>query len=283
MNKMNDSEMKFIADAKDFFENDSVLIKMTNAIGKPIEIAHEVLPKTVAKYLDKGIDKAIKASLATALKTLGESSQISFEESLKQTTNNRWLHGTLSGVSGGICGFFGGPGILVDLPLTTTLMMRNISSIANSYGFGISDPTMPLECLYVFTLGSKSEHDDEMDSAYYTSRLALEKVIKASAEFIAVNSAKVVLENIEKGTAPALINFIARIASYFEIVVTEKLVAEAIPVVGAIGGASINVAFCDYFGQAAKYHFGILKLESIYGKEFISEIYNEFQQTKKTA
>lgn len=99
------------------------------------------------------------------------------------------------------------------------------------------DPSFPFECLFVFSLGSKNPNDDHLDSGYYASRIALNATIAKGTEFLATNSAKVVLENLEKGTAPAIVAFIGRIAGYFEVVVTEKMIAEAIPVVGSAGGA----------------------------------------------
>ena len=272
-----DQELLFLNEAKKFLENDSILIKIADSVGKPIEFIHKNLPAKAKKMVSNTIEKAITVSLKTAIKTLKKSNNIPFEDAVKNTSNHRILHSSLSGISGGVCGFFGEVGLLVDLPVTTTLIMRNIASIANGYGFGLDNPTTPLECLYIFTLGSKSKHDDDMDSSYYTSRVALETLIKQSSEFIAVNSAKVVLENLEKGTAPVIIRFIAKIASLFEITVTEKMLAEAIPIVGAIGGATINIAFCDYFGQAAKYHFGLLRLEKEYGKDKITNIYNDIK------
>ncbi|MEK6554310.1 MAG: EcsC family protein, partial [Bdellovibrionota bacterium] len=73
--------------------------------------------------------------------------------------------------------------------------------------------------------------------------------------------------------APA--QLMARIAAEFKIVVTEKMILESLPVVGAIGGAVINAAFSNYFNKAAHYHFGIKTLERRYGAEQVSAAYTK--------
>ena len=54
---------------------------------------------------------------------------------------------------------------------------------------------------------------------------------------------------------------IARIAARFEVIVSEKVAAEAFPVVGALSGAAINLAFITHFQQMARGHFIVRKLE----------------------
>ena len=55
--------------------------------------------------------------------------------------------------------------------------------------------------------------------------------------------------------APVLVRFIAQIASRFGVVVTQKLAAQAVPVIGALGGAAVNYAFIDHFQEIARAHF----------------------------
>jgi hypothetical protein len=55
--------------------------------------------------------------------------------------------------------------------------------------------------------------------------------------------------------APILVRFIAQIASRFGVVVTQKAAAQAVPVIGALGGAAVNYAFIDHFQEVARAHF----------------------------
>ncbi len=65
--------------------------------------------------------------------------------------------------------------------------------------------------------------------------------------------------------APALVRLVAQIGNYFGVVVSQKLVAQSVPLIGAAGGAAINYAFADHFQTIACGHFTILRLERQYG------------------
>lgn len=283
--KLTPEELIFIKEASSFLENESILIKIANVIGKPLELLHQAMPESLEKNLNDYIQKSLNGALKIAIKSsTAEVNNPSFKEMTESTSTKRTINGSLSALSGAVGGFSGEPGLIVELPITTTLIMRNIVDVATQFE-GIRDtPEFSLQCLEVFTLGSsKSTSDDEMDSSYYTTRVGLAALMKDGTAFLATNSSKVVLENVSKGTASPILNFISRIAAQFELVVAEKMLAEMIPVVGAVGGAIINVTFTDYYGTAAKYHFGLIYLENKYGKEFIQEQYEKSKELEVEA
>jgi hypothetical protein len=55
------------------------------------------------------------------------------------------------------------------------------------------------------------------------------------------------------------------------VVVTQKLVVQAVPVIGAVGGAAVNYAFIDHFQEVARAHFVVRKLERRYGKDIVRQ------------
>ena len=271
---MQPDEQVFLREAKAFLEHDSMLMRMANAAGKPLEWIQRKLPDSVERGMNSVVDKALRQSLVLALKTVPAPEELTWQERISGSSRSRLTHTMATGITGGVGGFFGLFGLAVEMPITTTLMMRNIVSIGNKFSDKEYDPALPLESLYVFSLGSsRSEHDDNLDTAYYTSRFAMAEAMRQGTEFLAKHSAAAVLEALEKGSAPVVIKFIARIAGYFQITMSEKVLAESIPVVGALGGAAINIAFTDYFGQAAKYHFGMLYLEKKYGIQAMKKFY----------
>ena len=69
--------------------------------------------------------------------------------------------------------------------------------------------------------------------------------------------------------------FVAEIASRFGLVVSERMAASAVPVIGALGGATINWVFTDYFQQLARGHFAVRRLEREYGAEAVQDWYRE--------
>ena len=52
-----------------------------------------------------------------------------------------------------------------------------------------------------------------------------------------------------------------------------KLAAQAVPVLGAVGGAAVNTAFMDHFQAIARGHFTVRRLERRYGKAVVREAY----------
>ena len=73
----------------------------------------------------------------------------------------------------------------------------------------------------------------------------------------------------------SLVQFLNRIAARFQIVISDKLAAEAVPVAGAVTGSLINAAFTDHFNRVAEFHFGILRLEREHGAEMVQAAYRQ--------
>jgi hypothetical protein len=83
--------------------------------------------------------------------------------------------------------------------------------------------------------------------------------------------------------APVLVRLIAQIASHFGVVVTQKLAAQAVPLVGALGGAAVNYAFIDHFQEVARAHFVVRRLERRYGKDAVRAAYDRFSNQASAA
>jgi hypothetical protein len=77
---------------------------------------------------------------------------------------------------------------------------------------------------------------------------------------------------VEQG-APIMVRLIAKVAKRFGVQVTEKMAAQAIPAIGAAGGAAINTLFMDHFQEMAQGHFTVRKLERQYGVELVRKVY----------
>jgi hypothetical protein len=71
------------------------------------------------------------------------------------------------------------------------------------------------------------------------------------------------------------VRLLAQIAARFNTVVGEKIIAQGVPVVGALGGAAINVLFIDHFQDMARGHFIVRRLERGYGEEEIRKRYEQ--------
>jgi len=240
-------------------ENPGIAAKITSLVAMPIKKGLELLPRNwngkIEKVTQIALMKAADAAIFTMKKAPGEKP-------------SNWWHKIGVAVTGGIGGFLGLPALTIELPVSTTIMLRSIAEIARSEGETINDYSTKLACLEVFALGGKNKSDNNTESGYFIVRAALAKSVAEAAEFAATKS-------IAEEGAPALVRFIINIAQRFSIQVTEKAAAQAIPAIGAAGGAIINTIFIDHFQDMAKGHFTVRRLEKIYGKEIIKAAYEE--------
>ena len=232
-------------------EHPDLAARLTNMVGKPIELIGHVLPASashaIATATSKGLVVALKVALGTMQRTPHAGSQL--------------LHKALATASGAAGGAFGLATLPIELPVSTIIMLRSIADIARSEGEDLSDPESALSCVQVFALGGRAGSADA-SSGYFAVRGMLAKSVTGAARFIAERGV------IEEG-APVLVRFITQVASRFGVVVTQKVAAQALPVVGAVGGAAVNYAFIEHFQEVARGHFTVRRLERIYGKSVV--------------
>ena len=82
-------------------------------------------------------------------------------------------------------------------------------------------------------------------------------------------------QGIGKEAAPVLLKLIEQIATRFGVQVSQKMAAQAVPVIGAAGGALINTLFMDHFQDMAHGHFTVRRLERKYGEEVVRLAYEQ--------
>jgi hypothetical protein len=75
--------------------------------------------------------------------------------------------------------------------------------------------------------------------------------------------------------APIAIRVMVNLASRFGVIVTDKIAAQMVPILGALGGASINLLFINHFQAVARGHFIVRRLERKYGGEFVKKEYEK--------
>jgi hypothetical protein len=161
---------------------------------------------------------------------------------------------------------FGLPALAIELPVSTTIMLRSIADIARSQGENLKTIEARLECVQVLALGGGSNTDDGSETGYFAARAAMAKAVSDAVQHLARSG-------LSQRGAPAMVRLIALIASRFSIVVSEKAAAQAVPVLGAFGGAVINTLFLDHFQDMGKGHFIVRRLERAHGAEEVKRIY----------
>ena len=251
------TDLNDLKKAKTLLENPGIAAKITNLLGTPIEKGFELLPDNwnvkVGELTQEALSKAVHAAVFTMKDSPGEE------------TSNSW-HKIAVATTGGVGGFFGLTALAVELPISTTIMLRSIADIARSEGEAISKVESKIACLEVFAFGGPSKSDDASDSGYFAVRAALAQSVSKAAEYIAE-------KGLAEESAPALVRLIIKIAERFSIQVSEKAAAQAVPAIGAAGGAIINTLFIDHFQDMALGHFIVRRLERKYGKEVVEATY----------
>ena len=244
--------------AKTLLENPSLAARISNLLGTPIEKGLEHLPPKWKGVVQKATEKSLEKALNFAIQTMNDR---------KRPASSDKTHKILVLATGAGGGSFGLPALTIELPVTTTIMLRSIADIARSEGEQIRLLETKIACLEVFALGGPSKSDDGTETGYFIVRAALARTISDATTYIAE-------KGLAREGAPALVKFIATLASRFGIIVSEKVAAQAIPLIGAAGGALINTIFIDHFQNMARGHFIIRRLERLYDKDLIRQEYD---------
>jgi hypothetical protein len=267
--KLTPAAREELREAKDILEHQGLAERLAELVGAPITASLKLLPDAAEKLIYSAVDKSLDKALELAVTTLGSHDNISRKPRLMS-------HKVLAGLSGAAGGAFGGLSVAAELPLSTTLILRSVADIARSQGEDLTQLEARLACLEVLALdpGSYAQaandlgvaKDDGTDIGYMTVRIAMGKQIGDAAKYVAQHG-------LADRAAPPLVQLIHMIGKRFGLVVSEKLAAQAIPVIGAVGGALINTYFIGHYQDIARAHFTIRRLEREYGSVTVMEAY----------
>lgn len=175
------------------------------------------------------------------------------------------LHRRLAAITGGLGGAVGLASLPIELPLSTTIMLRSIADIARQEGENLRNPETGLACLEVFALGDHVG-DNLIEGGYLGVRCLLAKSVSDAARFVT-------LRGVTSESAPAMVRLLAQLSSRFGVVVSQKAAAQALPLVGALSGAAINHAFTEHFQTLARGHFTMRRLERVYDPALVRAHY----------
>lgn len=254
---LSEPDLQDLARARHLLEHPGIAARIAALAGKPIERTLAALPAKISSMIDEITRRSIGKALDVAVMTM---------DPARPAAAADWWHKLAAGASGAAGGAFGMAGLAVELPISTTIMLRSIADIARSQGEDLKTPQSRLECLHVLALGGASKSDDAADAGYFASRAALAQAIASASQYLAQ-------QGTAQGSAPVLVKLISEVASRFSIAVSEKALAQAVPVIGAIGGGAINALFIDHFQDMGRGHFTVRRLERSYGTEAVREAY----------
>ncbi len=249
-----------------YLETRNFAARLADYAGVPIHRVLGFLPKALNRQLSGAVRHAVMKGLEVAVDTLDETPPG------KPSTG---FSSFLAGVTGGVSGLFGFGALAFELPLTTTLMLRAIAEIAQHQGEDLSALEARLACLEVFAYGAK-RNEDNLDVGYYAARALISKYTHDIAALA-----------LERGaidaSAPVVASLVNEIVSRFGLVVSDKVAAGALPIIGAVGGATVNIVFMDHFQRVAHAHFTLRRLERAYGSAHIRDRYAELAPPRPNA
>lgn len=280
-------EFSDLKSAVNILETPSITAKIANLVGSPIELA--------IKYLPDGAQEKINDTVQVALHKAADAALWSLEKTSQARASNM-LHKAMAATTGAIGGAFGFAALAVELPISTTIMLRSIADVARSEGFDLSEFDTKQSCIEVFAFGGSSAKDDATESGYYAARGFMIEATKnfakelseiaarnAAAQLseIAARNATLQLSRVTPGQVGSLMTkVIEAVTSKFGVVITEKVAVQAVPIIGGIAGATLNTLFTDFYQNTAKGHFTIKRLEKKYGFDAVKNQYNEIRGNK---
>ncbi len=198
-------------------------VKLLNALGGSAESLLEQLPEPIRNGLTGATEQALWVAMGAA-----QGSRRAVPDQAP------WVNTAVTTAMGAAGGLGGLSTALVELPATTTLLLRSIQGAAAREGFDPAEENVKFDCVRVLSAAGPLSHDDGADLGFFSVRLTL--------------------------TGPAMQKLIAAVAPRLSVVLGQKLAAQSVPVLGALAGGGTNYVYTRYYQQIAHVHFGLRRL-----------------------
>ncbi|TON65942.1 peptidase, partial [Vibrio parahaemolyticus] len=264
---LDERDLRDLEKAVKLLEQSTITETITQVVGKPIDYLMDKLPKGAEEQIHSLVETALHKAADAALWSLDN------EPNREASTKTNKIFAAVSGAVGGAFGF---TALAIELPISTTIMLRSVADVARSEGFDLNDNRTKTACLEVFALGGPSEDDDAVDTAYYATRNFTAEAMQVLSKELTEIAAKQASKNLAPTqTGKWLAALIEKIAARFGVVITEKAAAQAVPIIGAFAGATLNTMFTDYYQDMARGHFIIKRLENKYDRDVVEAEYKK--------
>jgi hypothetical protein len=259
---MTEADLAALQAAVDVLERTSFAQRLAALAGRRIGFAGRMVPGPLQEAAAAAARRALESALRFAIASLVKEPPI----------DKARLHRRMAAASGALGGAIGLASLPIELPLSTTIMLRAIADIARLEGEDLSRPETAIACLQVFALGGHAEDGNILEGGYLALRGVLAKSVSDAARYVGARAAA-------DEAAPVLVKLITQISARFGVVVTQKAAAQTVPLLGAMTGAAINVAFVQHFQALARGHFTVRRLERLYGPEIV---YGEYARMARS-
>ena len=233
------------------------VISSLDWVGGKAETLLNWLPGIFRRVLDKLGTWALRRALFFALTTINVGSR-------KKPSPK--THTLLTMISGALGGSLGWLTMIIELPFTTVLMLRGIADIARSEGEDLSLVEARIACLSVFGMTKGKQGEGGAQWRFFATRSAIQELLKEASKVATKRG-------LAARTAPVMVRLMSKIAARFGVVISEKAVAQSIPVVGILGGAAVNGLITHHYLNLARGYFTLRRLEREHGEAFVQAHY----------
>jgi EcsC protein family len=158
--------------AKRLLEHPSLAAKITRIIGIPIEKGFALLPAKWSEVVNDATSAAPRRAVNVALLTMDATG--------RRASSNR-IHKLAVSATGAAGGLFGLPALAVELPVSTTVMLRSLADIARSEGERLTAPEAKLACLELFAFGGPSPGDHATKTGYFALRASFARAVSEAS------------------------------------------------------------------------------------------------------
>lgn len=231
--KMSNKDLQELKVAKDRLEHPGFAVKIADRFDFATG-AIGYLPEKTKQKISRYTEKTLTGSMESAMWTMKPGSRTAYLKS----------HMAAVTATGSAGGFFGMSALALELPVSTGIMLRSIAAIGRAEGENIRSTEFPRACLSVFALPGEADGE----SRYLSIRQGLNRVIRTPG-------------------------FITLVAQRFGVQLSERLAAQLVPIVGAVGGGVLNYGFMDHYQETALGHFKYRRLERKYDPNALKEVY----------
>lgn len=224
-------------------KSSGILVKFTNYAGSFSESIINKFPPDWKTQIELATEKALHHASEAASNSHSENEG---NKLLGWARGKKW-HSVAAGVSGVVTGFIGLPGAIIDIPVSTTLLLRSIQEVASEHGEDVHDIDIRKECISILGLGDLNS---------------------LGSGGLGIASTRIAV------SGQTLTQIISRVLPQFTSQVTQKILAQAMPLVGALAGGGVNALFSNYYRTLAEVHFGLKKLGKETGID-VNQIFSE--------
>ncbi len=231
------------------------------ALNPAARLTASVVPASVEKTACQVIEKTlrltahagkfsidVKGITVQRLKKLGRKKALGLQlKAFDDVAQRLWTaHCGYAAAEGAATGMIGIAGLIADIPLTLSIAIRLIRSIAFSYGYSAAHPPETDYVLHVLRIASTNEDDIRLETLGLLKRLESTLAEEAALQKTSGKARK------KSRLAKGLQYFSLReYAKSLAIGLVKRRALQLLPVAGAVTGAAFNAAYARDVGRTA--------------------------------